>query len=43
MPILLILSLTKGILRPVMKRLTTLEQRAGVLAHPAFAVFLYVE
>jgi cytochrome c oxidase assembly factor CtaG len=42
MPILLILSLTKGILRPVMRRLTLVERRAGVLGHPAFAVFLYV-
>ncbi len=42
MPILLILSLTKGILRPVMRRLTRLERRAGLLGHPVFAVFLYV-
>jgi putative membrane protein len=41
-PILLILSLTKGILRPVMRRMTAIEQRAGALAHPAFAVLLYV-
>jgi len=41
-PILFILSLTKGIMRPVTRRLTTLERRAGPLAHPVFAVFLYV-
>jgi len=41
-PILLILSLTKGLLRPVTRRLTSIEERAGFLAHPAFAVFLYV-
>jgi cytochrome c oxidase assembly factor CtaG len=42
MPILLILSLTKGILRPVTRRLTRLERRAGFLGHPAFAVVFYV-
>jgi cytochrome c oxidase assembly factor CtaG len=42
MPILLILSLTKGILRPVTRRLNRLEQRAGFFGHPAFAVILYV-
>jgi len=42
MPILLILSLTKGILRPVTRRLTRLEQRAGFFGHPAFAVIFYV-
>ncbi len=42
MPILLILSLTKGLLRPVMRRLTTVEERAGFIAHPAFAAFLYI-
>lgn len=40
-PILLILGLTKGILRPVTRRIRTVEQRAGYLAHPAFAVALY--
>jgi putative membrane protein len=40
-PILLILGLTKGILRPVTRRVRAVEQRAGYLAHPAFAVFLY--
>ena len=42
MPIFLILSLTKGILRPVTRRLTAVERRAGAFAHPAFAVVLYV-
>ena len=41
MPILLILSLTKGILRPVTRRLTRLEENAGFFAHPAFAVVFY--
>jgi cytochrome c oxidase assembly factor CtaG len=41
-PILLILSLTKGLLRPVTRRLTMVEDRAGFLAHPVFAVFLYI-
>jgi putative membrane protein len=41
-PILFILSLTKGILRPITRRLTNVESRAGVFAHPAFAIFLYV-
>jgi putative membrane protein len=40
-PILLILGLTKVLLRPVTRRLHTIEQRAGYLAHPAFAVILY--
>ena len=40
-PILLILGLTKGILRPVTRRIRTIEERAGFLAHPAFAVALY--
>lgn len=41
-PILLILALTKVLLRPVTRRLTTIERRAGWLAHPAFAVVAYV-
>lgn len=41
-PILLILSLTKGILRPVTRRVTQIEARAGLLAHPGFAIFAYV-
>ena len=40
-PILLILGLTKGILRPVTRRVHAIEQRAGVLAHPAAAVLIY--
>jgi putative membrane protein len=41
-PILLILGLTKGLLRPVTRRVQTIERRAGWLAHPAVAVVLYV-
>jgi cytochrome c oxidase assembly factor CtaG len=41
-PILLILGLTRVLLRPVTRRITVLERRAGVLAHPAFAVCFYV-
>jgi cytochrome c oxidase assembly factor CtaG len=41
-PILLILGLTKVLLRPVTRRLQGLERRAGYLAHPAFAVVVYV-
>lgn len=40
-PILLILGLTKGLLRPVTRRIHTLERRAGPLAHPAAAVIAY--
>jgi putative membrane protein len=40
-PILLILGLTKVLLRPVTRRLTAIERRAGYFAHPAFAVFAY--
>ncbi len=40
-PILLILGLNKVLLRPVTRRLNVIEQRAGYLAHPAFAVILY--
>ena len=40
-PILFILSLTKGLLRPVTRRLTIVEARAGALAHPVFALLLY--
>src|SRR5579875_3746066 len=40
-PILLILGLTKGLLRPVTRRVHTLERKAGPFAHPAFAVILY--
>jgi putative membrane protein len=41
-PILAILGLTKVILRPVTRLVAELERRAGALAHPAFAVVLYV-
>jgi putative membrane protein len=41
-PILAILGLTKVLLRPVTRAVSDLERRAGPLAHPAFAVFLYV-
>jgi cytochrome c oxidase assembly factor CtaG len=40
-PILMILGLTKGLLRPVTRRVQMIERRAGVLAHPAFAVVAY--
>jgi cytochrome c oxidase assembly factor CtaG len=40
-PILLILGLTKGLLRPATRRLTNLERRAGFIAHPVFAVVAY--
>jgi putative membrane protein len=41
-PVLAILGLTKVLLRPVTRAVHELERRAGVLAHPAFAVILYV-
>jgi putative membrane protein len=41
-PILTILGLTKVILRPATRAVHELERRAGALAHPAFAVLLYV-
>jgi putative membrane protein len=40
-PILLILGFTKGLLRPLTRRLNTIERRAGLFAHPAFAVLAY--
>jgi putative membrane protein len=40
-PILLILGLTKVLLRPATRRLRAVEQRAGFLAGPVFAVVLY--
>jgi cytochrome c oxidase assembly factor CtaG len=40
-PILLILGHTKGLLRPVTRRVHALERRAGPFAHPAFAVIFY--
>ncbi len=41
-PILAILGLTKVLLRPITRGVRDLEQRAGPLAHPVFAVALYV-
>ncbi len=41
-PILFILSLTKGLLRPVTRRLTRIEERSGFVGHPVFAVCLYI-
>ncbi len=41
-PILLMVSLTKTLLRPATRRLQRVEQAAGALAHPALAVALYV-
>jgi putative membrane protein len=40
-PILIILALTKRLLRPATRRLNAIERRAGVLAHPVFAVIAY--
>ena len=40
-PILLIAGLTKVLLRPVTRRLRTVERRAGYLAHPVFAIAAY--
>jgi putative membrane protein len=40
-PILLILGLSKTLLRPITRRIQTIERRAGVLAHPATAVAAY--
>jgi putative membrane protein len=42
MPIMFILSLSKGILRPVTRKMTTVEKRIGFLGHPAFALFAYI-
>ncbi len=41
-PVLAILGLTKVILRPVTRVVHELERKAGPIAHPAFAVLLYV-
>lgn len=41
-PILVLLGLTKVVLRPLTRRLVRLERAAGPLAHPAFAIALYV-
>jgi putative membrane protein len=41
-PILCILGLTRVILRPIARQVLRLERAAGPLAHPAFAIVLYV-
>ncbi len=41
-PILVLLGLTKVLLRPLTRRLVKLERAAGPLAHPVFAIALYV-
>jgi cytochrome c oxidase assembly factor CtaG len=41
-PILVLLGLTKVLLRPLTRRLMRVEQAAGPLAHPVFAISLYV-
>jgi putative membrane protein len=41
-PVLLLLGLTRVLLRPVTRALGDLERAAGPLAHPAFAVAFYV-
>jgi len=41
-PVCFMLSLTRILLRPVTRRMQSLEEAAGLLAHPAFAVGLYV-
>ncbi len=40
-PILLILGLTKVLLRPATRRLRIVEERAGPLSHPVFAILAY--
>jgi cytochrome c oxidase assembly factor CtaG len=40
--ILMLLGLTRKILRPATRRLMRVEERAGVLAHPVFAICAYV-
>jgi cytochrome c oxidase assembly factor CtaG len=41
-PILLILGLTRVILRPVTRKVQAIEQRAGIFANPVFAALLYI-
>ena len=41
-PVLTILGLNKVLLRPITRRVQTIERRAGYIAHPAFAVVAYV-
>ncbi len=40
-PILVMLALTKSLMRPITRKVQVLERRLGLLAHPAFAVLLY--
>ena len=42
LPIFVILSLTKGLLRPVTRRVTAFERRLGFFASPWFALLLYI-
>jgi cytochrome c oxidase assembly factor CtaG len=41
-PILVLLGLTRVLLRPLTRRLVGIERAAGPLAHPVFAIVLYV-
>jgi cytochrome c oxidase assembly factor CtaG len=41
-PILAIVGLTKILLRPLTRSISRVERRAGMLAHPVFAIVLYV-
>ena len=41
-PILMLLGLTRVLLRPLTRRLVRVERAAGPLAHPVFAIVLYV-
>jgi cytochrome c oxidase assembly factor CtaG len=41
-PILILLGFTRVLMRPLTRRVAALERRAGPLAHPVFAVVLYV-
>jgi putative membrane protein len=41
-PILILLGFTRVILRPLTRRLMPIERAAGPLAHPVFAIVLYV-
>lgn len=41
-PVLILLGLTKMILRPATRRLVPVERALGVLAHPVFAIAAYV-
>ena len=41
-PILVLLGLTKVLLRPLTRRLVDVERRAGFVGHPVFAIVLYV-